>query len=386
MEKKYKIFISLLVIGSLAQLMSCKESAKPTMPPPEVEVTPVIVQDVPIYREFVGQVYGLQDIPIRARVDGFLEVINFEEGSRVTKGQQLYMIDAQPYMAEVASQKSKVAEAETYLVNATNELARYEPLVKINAVSKSDYDAALASKEAAEASLEAARANLELAEINLSYTDIRSPINGLIGKTEARVGEYVGREPNPVILNTVSKTEIVRVQFFLPETAYINLARVVDIQQAEKKPEDRDERANVELILADGTMYEEIGEIDFVDRNVDASTGSILVQASFANPKSILRPGMYAKVKVKLTTEKDMTLVPQRCVTELQGQYSVYVVDENNSVQARTISGLENYGDLVMVREGIEPTDRIVLTGLQKVAAGVTVNPSVVEFKSARSQ
>ena len=149
MKDSIKIFIAAIAIGTL--FSSCNEKEKPKAPPPDVEVTKVIVQDVPIFREFVGQAYGLQDIPIRARVDGFLELINFEEGTRVQKGQLLYKIDAQPYLAEVASQKSNVAEAETYLVNAQNELARYEPLAKINAVSQSDYDAALASKDAAEA-------------------------------------------------------------------------------------------------------------------------------------------------------------------------------------------------------------------------------------------
>jgi membrane fusion protein (multidrug efflux system) len=356
------------------------------MPPPEVEVTNVIVKDVPLYREFVGQAYGLQDIPIRARVDGFLELINFEEGTRVNKGQLLYKIDAQPYLAELASQKSRVAEAETYLVNARNELARYEPLVKINAVSKSDYDAALASKEAAEASLEAAKANLELAEINLSYTELKSPINGIIGKTEARVGEYVGREPNPVILNTVSRTQTIRVQFFLPETAYIRLARLYNMRDARNRSDQREERANIELILADGSLYEHKGNVDFIDRNVNTSTGSILIQASFPNPDGILTPGMYTKVKLELQTAVDAILVPQKCVTELQGQYSVYTVDDNNAVQARQVKATEKIGDLMLIEEGLNTSDKVVLTGLQKVAAGVTVNPTLVEFQSATNE
>ena len=386
MKKKYKFYLSLLAIGTFALLISCKESVKQTAPPPEVEVTNVIVQDVPIYREFVGQAYGLQDIPIRARVDGFLEAINFEEGTRVEKGRLLYRIDAQPYEAEVASMQQKVAEALSYLTNAKNELARYQPLAEINAVSKSDLDAAIASRDAAQASYEAAKANLDLAKINLSYTQIRSPINGLIGKTEARVGEYVGKSPNPVILNVVSKTETIRVQFFLPETGYIALARVVDMENVERRPEERDERAVVELILADGSLYEEKGNVDFIDRNVDASTGSILVQASFPNPESILRPGMYAKVKLELDVAEGALLIPQRCVTELQGQYSVYIVDDNNSVQARQVKASEKLGDLMLVEEGLNPSDKVVLTGLQKVAAGVTVNPKLVEFQSATNQ
>jgi membrane fusion protein (multidrug efflux system) len=376
----------LVVIGYAIILTSCNKKETRQAPPPEVEVINVIQMDVPIYREFVGQAYGQLDIPIRARVEGFLEEAAFEEGSRVKKGQLLYRIDSQPFMAEVAAQESKVAEAQTYLVNATNELRRYEPLVKINAVSQSDYDAALASKEAAEASLEAAKANLKMAQINLSYTRILSPIDGLIGKTLADVGEFVGKSPNPVILNTVSKIEIIRVQFFLPETAYITLARMVDMEQLEEEPTDREDKADIQLILADGSLYDEIGHIDFIDRNVDASTGSMLVQASFPNKNSLLRPGMYTKVKIELDVAKNALLVPQRCVTELQGQYSVYTVDESNVVQARQVEATAKIDDLWLIEEGLEPDDKIVLTGLQKVTAGIEVNPLLVEFDSKSNQ
>lgn len=385
--KKHIIPTALLVLaGFFIVLQSCQQKEGREMPPPEIEVVNVITQDVPIINEFVGQAHGELDIPIRARVDGFLEEMAFEEGTYVKKGQLLYRIDAQPFLAEEVAQEQRVAEARTYLVNATNELNRYEPLVKINAVSQSDYDAALASKEAAEASLKAAEANLELARINLSYTLIRSPIDGLIGKTEADVGEYVGKEPNPVILNTVSKIREIRIRFFLPETAYITLARIISMEEVAKRPEERENRANVELILADGSLYEERGNIDYIDRNVDSSTGSMLVQASFLNPNDILRPGMYTKVRIELATAENAMLLPQRCVTELQGQYSVYTVDENNVVSARKVKATTKLGDLWLIEEGLNPDDKVILTGLQKVAAGVTVNPTLVEFESKTNQ
>ena len=257
--KKITFYLTALmvVIGYIYVLTSCNNKKAGQAQPPDIKVVNVIQQDVPLYREFVGQAYGFVDIPIRARVEGFLEEIAFQEGTRVTKGQLLYRIDAQPFLAEVAAQQSKVAEAQTYLVNATNELNRYEPLAKINAVSQSDYDAALASKDAAEASLEAAEANLEITKINLSYTRIRSPIDGLIGKTDARVGEFVGRSPNPVILNTVSKISQIRIQFFISETSYLALTREIpDMKEVEKERDERSKGTNVELILADGTHYD----------------------------------------------------------------------------------------------------------------------------------
>jgi membrane fusion protein (multidrug efflux system) len=387
--KNYRSYVAalLVVIGYAFITVSCKENKGREPAPPEIQVMEVIQKDIPIYREFVGQAYGLQDIPIRARVEGFLEEIAFQEGTRVRKGQLLYRIDAQPFEAEVAAQQSKVAEAQTYLVNAENELARYEPLVKINAVSQSDYDAALASKEAAEAALEAAEANLEMAKINLSYTRILSPIDGLIGKTNARVGEFVGRSPNPVILNTVSNISQIRIQFFISETGYLAIARnVPDMEEVERAPEDRDVRSNVQLILADGSLYDEMGSIDFVDRNVDPSTGSMLIQASFDNPRRILRPGMYTKVKIELGTAENALLVPQRCVMELQGQNSVYVVDEENVVQARRIEATEKIGDLWLIEEGLNPEEKVVIDGLQKVASNLKIMPVVVEFESQTNQ
>ena len=187
-------------------------------------------------------------------------------------------------------------------------------------------------------------------------------------------------------MNTVSSIQTIRVQFFLPETDYIVLARILDIKQFEEAPTKREDRADVQLILADGSMYDEIGHIDFIDRNVDASTGSMLVQASFPNPNSLLRPGMYTKVRIELTVAEGALLVPQRCVTELQGRYSVYVVDDSNVVRAQQVKAATRIDDFWLIEEGLEHDDKVVISGLQKVAAGATVNPTVVEFESKSNQ
>lgn len=266
---------SILTLLFLVILSSCGEDKKKKQAaPPEIQVVEVMQKDVPIYNEFVGQAYGLYDIPIRARVEGFLEGIHFKEGEPVKKGQLLYTIDSQPFQAEVVSQKSKVAEAETIVVNAEKELNRYKPLAKKNAVSQSDLDAVQATYDAALASLEAAKANMRMSQINLSYTKMKSPIKGIIGKTEAKIGEFVGREPNPVILNTVSRIDTIRVQFFLTEGQYLDLAREYGKEIKEKR-EDPEKQAKVKmsLILADGKDYAYQGLVDFIDRNIDSSTG-----------------------------------------------------------------------------------------------------------------
>ena len=361
--------------------LSCKEEQAATQGPPSISVVEVILKDVPIYNYFVGQIYGEEDVSINARVEGFLEGIHFEEGSRIAKGKLLYTIDPEPFMAAVASQKSHVAEAQTRLVNAENELARYIPLAKIDAVSQSDLDFAQANRDASIAGLEAAKASLRMSEINLSYTRVKSPITGFIGKTQARVGEFVGRSPNPVILNVVSKVLNVRVQFFLTETQYLLLAREIrEIQGIKERPTTA--KIEITLILSDGSTHPHPGRVDFINREVDSETGAILVQATFPNPELILRPGQFARVQIMMKEEKGALLVPQRCVSELQGQYSVFIVNNENKIESRQITIDEKFGDYYIASEGLSVSDKIVLEGLQKVGSGMEVVPVVTKFES----
>lgn len=379
---------TVLTLLFLVIVSSCGEDKKKQQAaPPEIQVVEVIVKDVPIYSEFVGQVYGLYDIPIRARVEGFLEGIYFQEGQAVKKGQLLYAIDAQPFIAEVASQKSKVAEARTLLVNAEKELNRYKPLAAKNAVSQSDLDAAQSTYDAALASVEAAKANMKMSQINMSYTKMKSPIRGVIGKTEAKIGEFVGRDPNPVILNTVSRIDTIRVQFFLTEADYLRIAKQYGKEVKEKRENPGSESTvDVELILSDGEIYPHKGKVDFIDRSVNSSTGSLLVQASFPNTEKLIRPGMYAKVKIPLELIKNGIMIPQRCVQELQGQYSVYVVNAENKIVAKQLKIRDRIGDYYVVKEGIEVDDKIVLEGLQKVGSGMEVIPKITEFQSQSTE
>jgi len=382
------LFYLFLSIFLILVVNSCKEKVKEVQPPPEIKVVKVIQKDTPIYKEFVGQMYGLKDIPIRARVEGFLEGIYFDEGMGVYKGKLLYSIDPEPFLADVAAQQSKLAEAKTMLVNAENELARYKPLAEINAVSQSDLDAAQASRDAAVAGVDAAKANLELAEIRLGYANIYSPIQGVIGKTEAREGEFVGKDPNPVILNTVSRIDTMRVQFFLTEAEYLGLIKVfIDNSNEEdkknkKKVNEIEADYKLDLILSDGSTYDQKGKVDFVNRNVDPTTGSMLVQAHFPNPDKLLRPGLYAKVKAQMEIVKGALLVPQRCIIELQGQYSVFVVKDDNIVESRQVNVGERLGDLWLIKDGLEAGEKIVIDGLQEVGSGLKVNPSIIEFES----
>ena len=297
----------------------------------------------------------------------------------------LYSIDPAPFIAEVGNQKGKLAHAQTMLANAESQLARYKPLAEINAVSQSDLDFAQANRDASLASVEAAEATLKMAEINLSYCKIHSPITGFIGKTNAREGEFVGKNPNPVILNTVSRIDEVRVQFFLTEAEYLAIARFVR-DQGKKIKDETDSKRNLKLILSDGSYHPYNGQVDFINREVDASTGAILVQATFPNPELILRPGQFARVEALMNYKEGALLVPQRCVSELQGQRSVLVVTDSNKVETRQVITGAIIGDLWMIEDGLEPKEKIIIDAIQAVRAGQEIVPVLIEFKSKNPQ
>jgi len=363
-------------------LFSCspKEEQHAQAPPPQVTVVVTQAKDVPIYQEFVGQIYGFKDIAIRARVEGFLEGIHFKEGARVEKGALLYTLESQPFEADVAAKMSKVAEEKTRLAKAKSDLDRIEPLATEKALSQSDLDAAIAHYEAAIESVKAAEANLRASKIQLGYTRIYSPITGIIGKTKAKVGDFVGRSPNPVILNTVSQIKTVLVEFFITETQYLELARrfLSEIESGVRKVREED----LELILADGSLYGHKGKFEFVDRNVDPTTGAMLIQISFPNPEELLRPGQFAKVKALVADVKDGILIPQRCVMELQGFYSVYVVGEGNKIQARSVKVGPKIKQFWLISEGLKPGEHVVYEGLQRVKNGAVVKPTIKKIES----
>jgi membrane fusion protein (multidrug efflux system) len=373
--KAHHLFIFLLFVVTACQA----EKTAQAPPPPQVKVIVTQAQEIAVPIEFVGQIFGAEDIAIRARVEGFLEGIHFEEGSEVEAGKSLYTLESQPYEAEVAAYLSKVAEAKTILAKNASDLKRIRPLAARKAVSESDLDAAQAAYDAAQASVEAAEANLRAAKIKLSYTRILSPINGIIGKTNAKVGDFVGRSPNPVILNTVSNIATVRVEFFLTENQYLQLARRIRELEQVEAPER--EAATIELILSDGSLYPYTGKFDFIDRNVDPTTGSILIQVSFPNPEKLIRPGQFARIRTISERVKDGILVPQRCVSELQGINRVLVVGSDNKVEERTVEVGPTLGSARLIKSGLNAGEKVIYEGLQKVSDGAVVNPETVSVE-----
>ena len=363
-------------------IFSCGGDEQLQLPPPTVQVYVTTATDVPIFKEFIGETSGFKDIDIRARVEGYLEGIQFEEGSEVKKDQLLYIIESQPFEENVAEKQSQLAAAKVELANAESNLGRIKPLAEENAISQIDLDSAQAKYEASIEAVKAAEANLNAANIQLSYTRILSPIDGIIGMTQAKVGDFVGLNPNPVILNTVSSINIILVQFFVTENEYLQYARRIIAETEEYQAgEAKEEPNDLQLILSDGSVYGYKGKFDFIDRNVDPTTGAILIQSSFPNPDQLLRPGLFAKVRAEVDLVKNGILVPQRCVIELQGTFSVLVIDENNKVQNRLIQVGSKVKEFWLISAGLKPGDKVIYEGLQKVKEGMVVNPEIVEIK-----
>ena len=366
-----------LVLAVLLAAGCGEKEAPPPPPPPEVKVTPALQRDVPVYVEVIGQTRGSTEIEVRARVEGYLESVDYEEGSVVRKGQLLYTLDPRPFQANVAQARGLQAEAEAQLARARQDVVRYEPLVAKNAISRQEYETAVQVQRAAEASLNAAKAGVERARIDLSFTRIYAPASGIAGKTEVYPGTLVGRGQSE-LLTRISQVEKIHVRVSLPEKDFIQYnRRGAERRRAGAPP------LKFELLLSDGSVHPEKGELVFVDRAVDAQTGTILVEVAFPNPGGTVRPGQYARVRVAIDEKKGAILVPQRAVTELQGVYNVAVVKPDNTVEIRMVKAAERIGTLWVIDEGLKAGDRIVVEGVQKVRSGVKVTPRPVPAEPA---
>jgi membrane fusion protein, multidrug efflux system len=378
-RKNQFIWRLLIVSFAILSIISCGKKVKKVLPPPGVQLIKVLQTNVPVVNEFTGQTYGYKDIPIRARVDGFLTGIYFQEGSLVKQGQVLYTIDPEPYKALVAAQEGMLAQAETQLAKAESDVKRYRPLAAINAVSQSDLDAAEAQYGASKAAVEAAHAQVKYAQINLGYTRITSPIDGIIGKTEAKTGEYVGRAPNPIVLNTVSMVDSILVQFSISEEEFLRLVK--NVQEREKEGGQKQvKKAQISLILADGSVFESPGRFNFADRQVDPSTGTILIQVSFPNTNNLLRPGQFARLQIIMDEVENGLLIPQRCIRELQGNYQVYTVKADSTIEVKSVKLGPKAGSMWLVLSGLNADDQIVFEGLMSAKPGQKVTPSMVEL------
>jgi membrane fusion protein (multidrug efflux system) len=359
----------------LALVAACGKGPAPAGPPvPKVPVITVATSDVPIYSEWVGQTRGEADIEIRARVSGFIEAIHFEDGGPVKAGDLLYSIDPSELEQTRAAAQAGLAQAETLYADAASNLARYRPLAAMNAVSKRDLDEAVAREGAARNQVKAAEAQLRVADINLGYASVRAPISGQIGISKVKVGDLVG-PTSASLLNTVSAIDNVHVRFAISERVYLEYTRRFG---GEVKPEGDPKAVPLQLVLADGVVYPQPGRVISIDRGVDSTTGTLQLEAAFPNPDRLLRPGLFARVRAATEQRSGAVLVPQRAVTEMQGRYQVFVLGKDNKVEVRAVETGPRIGGDWLIEKGVKPGERLVLAGLQRLRAGMLVEPEPV--------
>lgn len=354
-----------------------KQEAAPP-PPPVVKAAVVLQRDVPVYVEAIAQTRGSNEVEVRSRVDGIVESVDFREGTPIRKGDLLYTIDSAPYQAALAQAKAKQAEAEAQLARARQDVARFEPLVAKNAISRMEYETAVAVERAASAAADAARATVESAQIDLGYTRVTAPEDGLAGKTEVNRGSLVGKGGS-TLLTHLSQVDPIHVRFTISEKDYLFYAR----RREARGGAGAESPLPFEMVLADGSIHPEKGTMVFTDRNVDPTTGTILMEAAFPNPGGIVRPGQYARVRAATDFRKGAILVPQRAVIETQGMYSVAVLGKDDTVEMRMVTPTTRIGSLWLVESGLAAGDRIVVEGQQKVRPGVKVNPQAVTIDDA---
>jgi membrane fusion protein (multidrug efflux system) len=366
--------LSALAAAAVA-LAGCSHHQAPAAPePPAVLVVSVVQRDVPIYREWVAQLNGSVNAQISPKVSGYIVSRKYQEGYFVTKGQVLFEIDPRPLRASLDQAKAAVAGAVANLGNSQLSVARDTPLAKEKAIAQSQLDNEVQTLKANQAALDAARAEQQNAELNLAWTKVRSPIDGVAGVAAAQVGDLVS---NTNVLTRVSQLDPIRAYFSISESDYLSIApRLSMIIHGESTSADLDV-TEAQFIQANGAPFASRGRFVLVGREVNTTTGTIQFAAEFQNKGSLLRPGGFGRVRIKIGTVKDALLIPQRAVNEVQGEYQVVVLSADNKAEFRSVEVGERSGSDWIITKGLEPDERVVVEGFQKLRNGepVSVKP-----------
>ena len=380
-------------------LAACKPEPKPPAapPPPRVIVAPIEERKVELIAEAVGQIDGYVNAEIRARVRGYLRGQGYRDGAQVKAQQVLFSIDPQEYRAALESARGMLARAHAAVELSKAQLARSEALVRSGTITQRALEDATAANQDAVGQERAAQAAVKKAELDLSYTEVRSPIDGTAGLARVRVGNLVGAD-GPTLLTTVSQIHPVRVRFPLSERDYLaNSQRWRELNGRDLKwakeqfaklegEPDATVADALSLVLADGSTYPRRGVVVATDREVDPSTGTIQIEALFPNPEGILRPGLYARVRMQRERSGETSLVvAQRALLEVQGTYSLAVVGEGNKVELRPVEVGPTTGDERVITKGVARGERVVIEGVQKVSDGAVVGPERAPPAAAKS-
>jgi membrane fusion protein (multidrug efflux system) len=367
--------MTILLLWTLAALGGCGgvKASAPAARPPEVEVVDVVQKDVPVVSEWTATLDGFVNAQIQPRVAGYLTKQEYTEGSYVRKGQVLFEIDLRPFAAALHQAKGQLAQAEAALGKAQQDVQRDKPLAEARAIAQSQLDNDIQAELGARAEVETAEASVEQAQLNVGFTKVFSLIDGIAGIAQTQIGNLVS---NTTVLTSVSQVNPIKAYFFISEQQYMLT------QSAGKNGTEKDawKGVKLKLTLSDGKIFPHEGSFLLADRQVDANTGTIRVVGSFPNPNNLLRPGQFGRVRAEMGTQKSALLVPQRAVTELQGNYQLAVVGSDNKVSIRPVKVGPSVGKMLIIQEGLKANERVIVEGLQKVKDGTLVTPKTTNL------
>jgi membrane fusion protein (multidrug efflux system) len=364
--------------GAVVIFSGCKgKQQAPARPPMPVQVVKAESRDVAVNGDWIATLDGYVNAQIQPQVSGYLVKQLYTEGSYVRQGQALFQIDPQTFQANLDLAKAQLVQAQAKLALSEINVKRDTPLVQQHAISQSQLDAEVADERQSKAAVQASEASVEQAQINLNFTHVRSLTDGIAGIATTQVGNLVA--PGTT-LTSVSKVDPIKVYFAISEQEYMRFSRGSQKGTgagAQKGAKDLD----LQLLLSDGTTYPHKGKVIFTDRQVDTQTGTIKLVAAFANPGNLLRPGQFGRVHAATAINRSAILVPQRCVSELQGTYQVAVVDAANKVSIRTVKVGERIGSQWIIESGVNPGEQVVSEGNAKVQDGMVVNPTLARME-----
>jgi len=359
------LFLLPLTVVFVAGCGSPKAASPVTSP--EVEVASVAQKDVPIYSEWVATLDGYVNAQIQPQVTGYVIRQTYKEGSFVRKGQILFQTDPRPFQALLDQANAQLAQAQAQLGKTQMDVDRDTPLAKERAIAQSQLDNDIQANRAAKAAVKAAEAQVEQAKLNLEFTDVKSLVDGISGIAQVQIGNLV----NPTtVLTTVSQINPIKAYFSISEQEYIHFADRINAETQKDIPSNG---PSFELILADGSIYPHKGIGLLTNRQVDVTTGSIQIVCSFPNPQNFLRPGQFGRLRAAPDVRHGALLVPQKAVSELQGNYQVVVVGADKKASIRPVKVGERVGPMWIVENGLKAGEVVVIEGLMKVQNGVTV-------------
>ena len=376
-RSNFRALVSALAVsGALLAALGvsgCRSEATPAAqaPAPAVSVAAALERDVTEWDEFTGRLEAVESVEVRPRVTGYIESVNFTEGSTVRKGDLLFVIDPRPYRAELSKAEAELARATAGSELAAADAARSEKLVDIKAVSREEYEQRRNAAREATANVASMRAAVDAAQLNLEFTRITAPISGRISKAAVTAGNLVtGGSNTAPLLTTVVSLDPMYVTFEGDEQVYLKYA---ELSRRGERSSSRDAANPVLMGLANETDYPHRGSMVFVDNQVDPRTGTIRARASFENKDGYLTPGLFARVKLLGHNSYHAVLVDDRAIGTDQSQKFVYVVDAQNKVNYRPVKVGRLTDGLRIVQQGLQPGENVIVNGLQRVRPGVVV-------------